>query len=124
MNRRTRTSILLVAALLGCVGLGLYRLHQPGLMKGGVAPLAKDAHVMVRGERNEIQWQEGESVHHWIGKPRSQPETVCFDLHEVHRASWAGVFSRKGFLIRFLPGRVDVIDLENLKGWYYSPRLN
>jgi hypothetical protein len=49
---------------------------------------------------------------------------VYFDRHEVHRASWAGVFSRKGFLIRFLPGRVDVIDLEDLRGEYYSPRTH
>jgi hypothetical protein len=124
MNRRTKTSILLVAAFLACVCLGLYRLHQPALLKGGVGLIGTDAHVVVRGERNEIQWQEGEALHHWIGKPRTQPEMVYFDRHEVHRASWAGVFSRKGFLIRFLPGRVDVIDLEDLRGEYYSPRTH
>jgi hypothetical protein len=111
-----------MAVLLAGAGLGLYRLHEPGVMKGGIAPLAKDAYVIVRGDRNEIRWQEGESVHHWIGKPRAQAETVCFDTEGVHRASWARVLAGKGFLVRFLPGRVDVIDLQKLTGWYYSPR--
>jgi hypothetical protein len=122
VTRRTKTSILLVAAIAAGAGLGLYRLHQPGLAKGGVGLIGTDAFVTVGGERNRIQWREGEIIHHWVGKPRAQPETVCFDGHQVHPASWAGVFSRRGFLIRFLPNRVDVIDLEKLKGEYYSPR--
>jgi hypothetical protein len=90
-----------------------------------VGLIGQDAgHVVVGGERNQIQWREGEVVHHWVGKPRTQPETVYFDGHEVYPASWAEVLSRTGFLIRFLPNRVDVIDLENLLGEYYSPRTH
>ncbi len=122
MNRRTKTSLFLVCLLLAGVGFGLYRFHQPGVTKGGVGPIGTDAHVILRGERNQIQWQEGDIIHHWVGKPRAQPETVCFDGRQVRPASWEGVFSRRGFLIRFLPNRVDVIDLERLKGWYYSVR--
>lgn len=122
MTRRTKISLLLVAALVAGVGLGWYRLHQPGVTKGGAGLIAPDASVMLGGERHRIQWQEGEIIHHWVGKPRAQPESVCFDGHQVQPASWAGVFSRRGFLIRFLPNRVDVIDLESLRGWYYSAR--
>lgn len=125
MSRRTKTSLLLVAVLAACAALGLSRLHQPARAKDGVGVIGPDAgQVIVRGVRNEIHWQEGGVVHHWVGKPRAQPETVCFDGRQVRPASWAGVLSRKGFLIRFLPNRVDVIDLENLKGWSYSGRSN
>lgn len=125
MSRRSKTFILIVAALLVGVGYGLSRLHQPGSTKDGVGLIGNDAaHVIVRGERNQIQWRDGEVIHHWVGKLRAQPETVYFDRHEVRPATWANVFSRRGFLIRFLPNRVDVIDLENLKGEYYSPRTN
>ena len=125
MNRRAKTSIFLVCILLVAVGFGLFRLHQPGRTRDGVAAIGTDAgQVIVRGGRNEIHWQEGGVVHHWVGQSRTQPETVHFDRHQVHRASWAAVFSRTGFLIRFLPTRVDVIDLENLKGVYYSPRAD
>jgi hypothetical protein len=125
MTRRIRTSIVLVAVLATGVGLGLYRLHQPGLARDGVARIGEDAgQVILRGERNQIRWHEGEVVHHWVGQPRTQPETVYFDRHQVHRATWADVFSRQGFLIRFLPNRVDVIDLEKLTGKYYAPRTD
>jgi hypothetical protein len=123
MSRWTKLSVFLVVIVLVGVGVGLFRLHAPALTKGGVAMIGTDAgYVIVGSERNRIEWQEGEIVHHWVGTPRTQPETVYFDRHQVHRASWAAVFSRTGFLIRFLPTRVDVIDLENLKGVYYSPR--
>ena len=124
MNRRTRTSILLGCLLLVGVGFGLYRLHQPGLAKAGVGPVGAEAYVLVRGERNQVQWHEGEIIHHWVGKPRAQPETVYFDGRQVHRASWAEVFSRQGFLIRFLPNRIDVVDLDTLRGEYFSPRTD
>lgn len=125
MNRQTKTSLFLVGILLAAVGFGLFRLHAPGSTKGGVGLIGTDAgYVIVRGVRNGIHWQEGGVVHHWVGQPRTQPETVYFDRHQVHRASWAAVFSRTGFLIRFLPTRVDVIDLEHLKGEYYSPRAD
>ena len=125
MNRRAKTSIFLVCVLLVAVGFGLFRLHQPGRTRDGVGVIDTDVgQVVVRGGRNEIHWQEGGVVHHWVGRPRTQPETVYFDSHQVHRASWAAVLSRTGFLIRFLPNRVDVIDLELLKGEYYSPRTD
>ena len=123
MNRRAKTSIFLVCLLLVAVGFGLFRLHQPGRTRDGVGVIGTDAgQVVVRVARNEIHWQEGGVVHHWVGKSRTQPETVYFDRHQVHRVSWAAIFSRTGFLIRFLPNRVDVINLENLRGVYYSPR--
>lgn len=123
MKRQTKTSILLVAALVAVAGLGLYRLHQPGVTRAGLGAIGNGAaHVLVRGDRNQIQWQGGEVIHHWVGRPRAQPETVYFDGHDVQPATWANVLSRRGFLIRFLPNRVDVIDLENLRGEYYSPR--
>ena len=125
MSRRTKISMFLIVTVLVAVGFGLFRLHAPGSTKGGVAIIGRDAgYVIVRGGRDEIHWQEGEVVHHWVGQPRTKPETVHFDGHQVHRASWAAVFSRTGFLIRFLPNRVDVIDLEHLKGEYYSPRTD
>jgi hypothetical protein len=125
MTRQVRTSILLVAGLAAVVAFGVYRLHQPGLAKDEVATIGEDAgQVILRGDRNQIRWREGEVVHHWVGQPRTQSETVYFDGRDVHRATWAEVFSRQGFLIRFLPGRVDVIDLDNLRGEYYSPRTN
>jgi hypothetical protein len=107
------------------VGFGLLRLHAPGIAKGGVGLIGTSAgSVVVRADRNAVHWQEGEIVHHWVGRLRTQPETVYFDGYQVRRATWADVFSRKGFLIRFLPNRVDVIDLEALKGEYYSPRTD
>jgi hypothetical protein len=114
-----------VCILLAAVGFGLLRLHAPGIAKGGVGLIGTSAgSVVVRADRNAVHWQEGEIVHHWVGRLRTQPETVYFDGYQVRRATWADVFSRKGFLIRFLPNRVDVIDLEALKGEYYSPRTD
>jgi hypothetical protein len=78
--------------------------------------------VIVRDERNQIQWLEGGAVHRWTGKPRTESETVYFDGHKVHRFSWGKAVSGEGAVIRFLPHRIEVFNLERLDGEYYSPR--
>ena len=123
MNLRTKLTLAVVAFL--AIGLGIvwFRFHQPGWVKGGLGFIGKNSgHVFVREERNKITWQEGDLVKNWTGRPRSEAETIYFDGHEVYPFSWSRAFSRKGFVIRFLPNRVEVFDLQHLDGDYYSPR--
>jgi hypothetical protein len=124
MKLRTKLIILFVALTL-VLSCGVYRFNKPGLAKNGIGIIRNDAgYVFVRGERNQIQWQEDDVIHRWAGKPRTQSETIYFDRHQVHRFSWGNVVSGKGFVIRFMPNRIQVIDLENLEGESYSPRMN
>jgi len=120
-----RFKLALATALVLATGLvyGWNRFHQQGRVRGGVGFIgATSGHVFIRDERNQIQWQGGGAVHHWTGKSRIEPETVYFDGQKVYPFSWGRAVSRKGAVIRFLPHRIEVFDLEHLDGEYYSPR--
>jgi hypothetical protein len=117
----------LALALAAVLALGLVlvwnRFHQQGWVRGGVGFIGDtSAHVLVMADRNQLQWLEDGRVQRWTGKPRTESESVCFDGHKVHRFSWGQAATRKGAVIRFLPQRIEVFDLEHLHGECFSPR--
>jgi hypothetical protein len=123
MKLRFRLALALAAVLILGLALVWNRFHQQGRVRDGVGFIGNtSAHVMVMDDRNQIQWLEDGRIQRWTGKPRSASETVWFDGHKVHRFSWGQAVSRKGAVIRFLPLRIDVLDLEHLEGKCYSPR--
>ena len=123
MKLRTKVASAMIVLL--AVGLSVVwiRFHQPGWVKGGLGFIGKNSgHVFMREERNKITWREGDQVFNWTGSLRTQAETIYFDGHKVYPFSWNRVFYRKGSVIRFLPNRIEVFDLEHLNGVSYSPR--
>jgi hypothetical protein len=123
MKLRFKLALALAAVLAFGLVLGWNRFHQPGWVRGGIGFIGNTSgHVIVRDERNQIQWLEGGIVRRWTGKQRTESETVYFDGHKVHHFSWGRAISRKGAVIRFLPHRIEVFDLEHLDGEYYAPR--
>jgi hypothetical protein len=120
-----RFKLALALALVLATGLvyGWNRFHQQGHARGGVGFIGNTSgQVFIRDERNRIQWQGSGAVHHWTGKPHTEPETVYFDGQKIYPFSWGRAVSRKGAVIRFLPHRIEVFDLEHLDGLCYSPR--
>ncbi len=123
MKLRFNLILALTAVLAIVLVVGWNRFHHPGWVRGGVGFIGNTSgHVFIFDERNQIQWQEGGAVHRWTGKPSTETETVYFDGHKVYRFSWDRAVSRKGAVIRFQPHRIEVFDLEQLEGEYYSPR--
>jgi hypothetical protein len=123
MKLQTKLSSALVVLLAIGLGYGWRRFHQPGRVKDGWAFIGKNSGcVFVSEERNKITWEEADQVLGWTGRLRSEAETVYFDGHRVYPFSWSRVFPPKGFIIRFLPQRIEVFDLGHLNGKGYSPR--
>ncbi len=73
---------------------------------------------------HQVQWRSGAAVFHWVGQATEDPESVYFDGQRVYPFSWSRALSLKGFVIRFRPDKVEVIDLGHFAGAYYSHRKN
>lgn len=123
MKPPIKRSLVLVAVLALGFGYGWFRFHRPGRAKDGWIPIGKSSGLVFAGEeRNKITWQEADQVLGWTGRPRGEAETICFDGHRVSPFSLGRVISQKGLIIRFQPHRIEVFDLEHLRGEVYAPR--